>query len=58
MNYRIEGHGSICLVRPLDDAARDRLRTMVKGNEDAQWFGGALVVEPRYVEGIREGLEE
>jgi hypothetical protein len=26
-------------------------------NTDGQWFGGALVVEPRYVENLYHGLD-
>jgi hypothetical protein len=30
----------------------------VNVQEDAQWFGGALVVEPRYVANLVDGLSE
>ena len=50
---RIENHGSIALLRPLTDAARDWLRDNI--GDEAQYFGTALVIEPRYVEHIVEG---
>lgn len=52
--FDIENHGSLFLVRPgtADVAAWLREHT----DEEAQWFGGALVVEPRYVGDLVEGL--
>jgi hypothetical protein len=50
----IEDHGSVWLVRPESEAAREWLETHV--DEEAQWFGGALAVEPRYVQAIVEGI--
>jgi hypothetical protein len=43
----LENHGSLYLVRPLTKAARKDLEENT--GDEAQWFGGALVVEPRYV---------
>jgi hypothetical protein len=46
--FRVEDHGSIVLIRPLtDDVAQwlDRYVDHVESN----WYGNALVVEPRYV---------
>lgn len=45
--FRVENHGSIALVRPLTADVEAWLDANVQ--DDAQWFGGALVVEPRYV---------
>ncbi len=52
----VENHGSLFLFCP----ATERVRTWLKANVDseAQWFGGALVVEPRYAEGLAEGIRE
>jgi hypothetical protein len=47
-----ENHGSIWLLRPVSDAGRNWLAEHL---DDAQWFGGAVAVEPRYVEDIVEG---
>lgn len=50
----VEQHGSLALVRWHTDAARDWIRDNVQDN--AQYFGGALVVEPRYVAQLVEGM--
>ena len=52
--YRIENHGTLMLVRPLVDNVTEWLDQ----HTDGQWFGGALVVEPRYVEALVEGMRE
>lgn len=52
----VEDHGSIVLLRPLTKRTREWLEENT--DPDAQWWGGALVVEPRYVEPILEGLRE
>jgi hypothetical protein len=56
--FSIEDHGSIVLVRPLtlDCQAWLQANTAEEGEDMAQWFGGALVVEPRYVEALVEGM--
>lgn len=54
-DFRVEGWGgSVVLVRPLNEATEEFLAETT----DGQWFGGALAVEPRYVEGLVEGLVE
>jgi hypothetical protein len=55
-DFTIENHGSLFLVRPLTEAARDWLNDHVA--DEAQWFGGALAVEPRYVDALVEGMVE
>jgi hypothetical protein len=50
----VENHGSIMLVRPDDEAEREWLGENT--SEESQWFGGALVVEPRYLEALLDGL--
>jgi len=54
-DVNIENHGSLVLLRPLTEAASDWLDENI--SEDAQHFGGAVVVEPRYVEAIVEGMQ-
>jgi len=50
----IFGGGSVFLIRPLTDAARDWL----EAHTDGTWFGGALAVEHRYVESLVAGMRE
>lgn len=52
--FTVENHGTIVLVRPLTvDVER-----WLEERTDGMWFGGALVVEPRYVEPLVIGLIE
>ena len=54
-DVNIENHGSLVLIRPLTEGGSDWLDENI--SEDAQHFGGAVVVEPRYVEAIVEGMQ-
>lgn len=55
-DVRVENHGSIVLLRAITVTGQDWL----DGNVDpeAQVFGGAIVVEPRYVGAIIDGMQE
>lgn len=53
-DFVVSGGGTVYLVRPTNDEARAHLEENV--SEDAQWFGGALAVEHRYIAGLLEGL--
>lgn len=53
IDFRVENHGSLVGIRPLNDSCQSWLRLHVN---DAQWFGGALMVEPRYVEALVTGM--
>jgi hypothetical protein len=53
-DYTFENHGSIWLCRPSTADARQHLQAHT--DTEAQWFGGALVVEPRYVANLAEQL--
>jgi hypothetical protein len=50
-----EDRGSVWMVRPLTSAGREWLDENVTG--ETQWFGGALAVEPRFVQGLIEGMQ-
>jgi hypothetical protein len=54
--FELENHGSIALLRPLTPDVRAWLEEHV--DEEAQWFGSALVVEPRYLEPLVLALIE
>jgi hypothetical protein len=51
---RVENHGTLVLIYPTFATERTWLNENIA--EDATWFGGALVVEPRYVEDIVAAL--
>jgi hypothetical protein len=53
-DFRIENHGSLVGVRPLTLACQSWLNDNV--GEDAQYFGGALMVEPRFLEALVDGM--
>lgn len=54
-DFAVENHGSIFLVRPINPEVKNWLVENVSGEN--QWFGGAMVVEPRYVDNLVDGLE-
>lgn len=49
----VENHGSIMLVQPHTPGAD----TWLRENTDGQWYSGALVVEPRYIDTLIDGME-
>lgn len=51
---RVENHGSICLLRATSREQKAQLENITPS--DAQWFGGALVVEPRYVQNLLDAI--
>lgn len=54
-DFEIADHGSIMTFKPLTDDAREWVETNLVG-DDVQWFGGAVVVEPRYAGDIINGI--
>ena len=54
-DFTVENQGSIILVRPQTDAAKEWLDFNCVP-EPWQWFGGALAVEPRCAPDIVDGL--
>lgn len=53
MDIRFTDHGSIWLLTPITQEAQDWCADHIP--DDAQRWGGAVVVEPRYVEPIVVG---
>ncbi len=53
-DVQVENHGTIFLVRPLSQRANAWIGEHVA--EDALFFGGALVVEHRYIQEIVAAL--
>jgi len=54
VDFRVENHGSIVLLRPLTDSAETWVEDFVAYQ---QTFGDAIVVEHRYIAAIVEGFE-
>jgi len=55
-DFWVSSHGTISLVHPLTKAARRWLEDHCPCGEDHLYFGGALVVEPRYLENLLVGM--
>jgi hypothetical protein len=55
-DYVVTDHGSVFLVQPTNDAAKHNLEEHL--GDDAQWFGGALAVEHRYIENLVAELRD
>lgn len=53
-DFTVTGGGTIYLVRPENNQAREHL--VEHTAEEAQWFGGALAVEHRYITDLVEAL--
>lgn len=53
-DIRFEDHGSVVLIRPLNEFATEWLSENLMA--DSPRFGGAVVCEPRYVENIWDAL--
>jgi hypothetical protein len=54
-DFFVEDNGSIVLLRPVTDAAREWTDEHIP--QEAMWFGDAVVVEPRYIADIVEGIQ-
>lgn len=57
-DFSVEYYGTITLLRPLTPACKAWIDENV-ASEGWQWFGGALAVEPRYLDTlVTDMLEE
>jgi hypothetical protein len=54
-DFRLADHGSICLLYPLTPAAREWAAEHLP--TDAFWCGAGMVIEPRYVAPIVDGIQ-
>jgi len=62
LDLTVSFHGSLSLFHPLTDIAREWMGDHCPASDSHQYFCGALVVEPRYVEdllahAIEDGLK-
>lgn len=55
-DIRVCDHGSVILVTPVTDAASAWIEEHTAS--DAQFFGPALVVEPRYLDDLVRGMQD
>ena len=55
LDFDVSNHGSICLLTPLTEAAQAWVAEHLP--EDAMtWGQNSIVVEPRYIEDILDGI--
>ena len=55
VDFRCENHGSVILLSPVTQSAQSWIEENLPS--DAQWFGHRVVVEPRYIWAILEGIQ-
>jgi hypothetical protein len=53
-DYEVSGGGSLFIVTPLNESARENLEAGV--GEEAQWWAGGVAVEHRFVVSLVEQL--
>lgn len=54
-DFSVENHGSIFLLRPLSEYAEVWVREFLP---DVTWFGSAVAIEHRYIDGILDVIAE
>jgi hypothetical protein len=67
VDFEVQNHGSLFVLHPQNDAAREWIDIHVYGTDadggtetveqNVQWWGGGVVIEPRYLPDIIEGIE-
>jgi hypothetical protein len=56
-DFTFENHGSICLLRPLNDSARAWMdEHLPMDTPETQFWGDAIVIEPRYAADVLRGI--
>lgn len=56
-DFTITNHGSLLLLRPTTDEAKEWVEEHLT-HPETQFFGGAVAVEPRYIQPIIDGIED
>jgi hypothetical protein len=57
LDFRLENHGSLFLLLPLTQAAKNWMgEHLPMDNPETQFWGDAIVIEPRYVTSIVDGI--
>ena len=57
LDFKLENHGSLFLLRPLTTLAREWMNEHLPlDHPETHFFAGAIVVEPRYIGPIVEGI--
>jgi hypothetical protein len=57
LGFKLENHGSLFLLRPLSSAAEDWMGEHLPiDSPGTQFWGDAIVIEPRYLAPIADGI--
>ena len=57
LDFKLENHGSLFLLRPLNHVAQTWMSENLRVDEpETQFWGDAIVIEPRYVAPIVDGI--
>ena len=57
LDFRLENHGSLFLLRPLNPVAQNWMsENLPVDDPETQFWGDAIVIEPRYVSPIIDGI--
>ena len=57
LDFRLENHGSLFLLRPLNPVAQNWMsENLPVDDPETQFWGDAIVIEPRYVASIVDGI--
>ena len=57
LDFELENHGSLFLLRPLKSAAKEWMQNHLPvDSPETQFWGEAIVIEPRYLESIVDGI--
>jgi hypothetical protein len=57
LDFKLENHGSVFLLRPLNSVAKDWMdEHLPMDSPETQFWGSAIVIEPRYIAPIVDGI--
>jgi hypothetical protein len=57
LDFKLENHGSLFVLRPLNPVAQNWMSENLSVDEpETQFWGDAIVIEPRYLEPIVDGI--
>jgi hypothetical protein len=57
LDFKLENHGSLFLLRPLNPVAQNWMSENLPVDEpETQFWGDAIVIEPGYLEPIVDGI--
>ena len=56
-DFVTQDHGSIVLLKPLSEAGKIWIDEHIGQGDEVQYWGDSVVVEPRYIRDIIDGIE-